>query len=187
MESSWHLPDEIIKEILTPALQVPDEIFSDTGSVSPFATYDESTSALLVVCKSWLRVSTPLLYNVVVLRSKAQAQALARSLCGNKLLGTFIKKLRLEGSFGPSIEKIVNLAPNITDLCLTLNIWSSDSVSGIRRAFPKMNPRRLVICDSNQRHSDNNPGRELCDALLLWIRTWNQESLIGGLAHRAES
>ncbi|KAJ7739235.1 hypothetical protein DFH07DRAFT_965784 [Mycena maculata] len=48
---------------------------------NPFATYEESTSAILVVCKAWLRVSTPLLYRVVT-------------------LGDSSKKLRVEGGFG---------------------------------------------------------------------------------------
>ncbi|KAK7052014.1 hypothetical protein R3P38DRAFT_2502946, partial [Favolaschia claudopus] len=63
-------------EILSPALKVPDDLFSDTSDVSPFATYAPSDSAYLLVCKDWLRVATPLLYSVVVLRSKAQANAL---------------------------------------------------------------------------------------------------------------
>ncbi|KAJ7699467.1 hypothetical protein B0H14DRAFT_3653002 [Mycena olivaceomarginata] len=85
--SDHSLPDEIISEILSPALKVSDEVFSDTSRVSPFSKYSESTSAYLLVCKSWLRVATPLLYNVVILRSKAQAKALSLSLAGNKVLG----------------------------------------------------------------------------------------------------
>ncbi|KAJ7896795.1 hypothetical protein B0H14DRAFT_3124954 [Mycena olivaceomarginata] len=45
--SDHSLPDEIISEILSPALKVSDEIFSDTSEVSPFAKYSESTSAYL--------------------------------------------------------------------------------------------------------------------------------------------
>src|ERR1700761_8680417 len=91
------LPDEIISEILSPALKVADDVFSDTSRVSPFSNYSESTSAYLLVCKSWLRVATPLLYHVVVLRSTAQAKALAGALSMNNALGQFIKKLRVEG------------------------------------------------------------------------------------------
>jgi hypothetical protein len=52
-------------------LKVSDEAFCDTSDVSPFAKYSESTAAYLLVCKSWLRLATPLLYNVVVLWYKA--------------------------------------------------------------------------------------------------------------------
>ena len=99
--ASSQLPDEIIKEILLPALFVPDKLFSNTSMESnPFAGYELSSSTILVVCKSWLRVATPLLYETVVLRSKAQAQALAGVLKNNSPLGHFIKKLRLEGGYG---------------------------------------------------------------------------------------
>ncbi|KAJ7057665.1 hypothetical protein C8F01DRAFT_320403 [Mycena amicta] len=125
------LPDELISEILAPALKVADEVFSDTSEVSPFAAYSESTSAYLIVCKSWLRVATPLLYNVVILRSKGQATALARALSKNKELGRFIKKLRLEGGYGPAMHTILQCSPNITDLYLTLVIWSPDTTEGL--------------------------------------------------------
>ncbi|KAJ7627134.1 hypothetical protein FB45DRAFT_920712 [Roridomyces roridus] len=72
-----HVPDEIIHAILEPILRVPDAAFSCTAvDESPFAARRQSTSTLLLVCKSWLHICTPLLYNVVVLRSTAQAQSL---------------------------------------------------------------------------------------------------------------
>ncbi|KAF8064305.1 hypothetical protein FPV67DRAFT_1672026 [Lyophyllum atratum] len=85
-----NLPDEIIKEILSPVLNVSDDTFRSTAHVSPFSGYNESTSALLVVCKT-----------------------LERALRANNLLGTFIKKLRVEGGFGGSMDHIIQLAPNI--------------------------------------------------------------------------
>ncbi|KAJ7294071.1 hypothetical protein C8J57DRAFT_990355, partial [Mycena rebaudengoi] len=92
--------DHPLSEILSPALKVRDEDFSNTSDSSPFATYTESSSSMLLVYKDWLRVATPLLYHVVVLRSKAQAKALGESLRKNKDLGRFIKKLRVEGGYG---------------------------------------------------------------------------------------
>ncbi|KAJ7651135.1 hypothetical protein FB45DRAFT_732177, partial [Roridomyces roridus] len=114
------LPDEIVSEILSPALKVPDDLFFDTSETSPFANFTPSTSAYLLVCKDWLRVATPLLYSVVVLRSKAQAMALASVLKANPEFGRFIKKLRVEGGYGPSMHAILKSAPNITDLFLSL-------------------------------------------------------------------
>ncbi|KAJ6463528.1 hypothetical protein C8R45DRAFT_841316, partial [Mycena sanguinolenta] len=58
-----------------------------------------SASRYFLVCKSWLRVSTPLLYNVVILRTTAQAETLQVFLETNKGLGLFVKKLRVEGGF----------------------------------------------------------------------------------------
>ncbi|KAJ7716224.1 hypothetical protein DFH07DRAFT_684410, partial [Mycena maculata] len=115
------LPDEIISEILSPALKVSDELFSDASNVSPFADYTPtSTSAYLLVCKDWLRVATPLLYSVVVLRSKAQANALEAVLRDNAEFGRFVKKLRVEGGHGMAMHTILKSAPNITDIFLSL-------------------------------------------------------------------
>ncbi|KAJ7443506.1 hypothetical protein B0H11DRAFT_1696528, partial [Mycena galericulata] len=91
-----------------------------TAEPSPFASFSESSSASLLVSKSWLRVSTPLLYHVVVLRSKAQAGALRTALSRNPVLGRFIKKLRVEGGFGKHMHDILKVASNITDIFLSL-------------------------------------------------------------------
>ncbi|KAJ7154462.1 hypothetical protein C8R46DRAFT_960497, partial [Mycena filopes] len=114
------LPDEIISEILSPALKVPEHLFANLASKSPFAKYSVSSSAALLVCKAWLRVATPLLYNVVVLRSKGQARALHDALRTNRELGRFIKRLRVEGGFANTMQLILEYAPNITDLFLSL-------------------------------------------------------------------
>jgi hypothetical protein len=135
-------------EILSPALTVSDEAFSDTTQNSPFASYSESSSAFLLVSKAWLRVATPLLYHVVVLRSKAQAAALDVALRENPQLGRFIKKLRVEGGYGGAMLKIIQRAPNVTDLVLSINIWSADNVSGLTRGLPLMNPTRVVLFDT---------------------------------------
>ncbi|KAK7048123.1 F-box domain-containing protein [Favolaschia claudopus] len=163
---SVHLPDEIISEILSPALKVPDHEFSDTSSNSPFAgRYCESSSAFLVVCKAWLRVATPLLYHVVVLRSKAQAAALDSALRKNPDLPRFIKKLRIEGGFGAAMLKIIKMATNVTDLFISVNIWSSDNVSGLVRGLPLMDPTRVIMFDTPYHGTRNKNSQSLMDAL----------------------
>ncbi|KAJ7448518.1 hypothetical protein FB451DRAFT_762703, partial [Mycena latifolia] len=102
-----NLPDEILSEILSPALKVSEHRFSDTSPSSPFATYSGSSSAALLVSKARLRVSTPLLNNIVVIRLKAQAGALAATLQGEQNLGRFIKKLQVEGRFGAHMHQIL--------------------------------------------------------------------------------
>ncbi|KAJ7615246.1 hypothetical protein DFH06DRAFT_1343707 [Mycena polygramma] len=134
------LPDEILSEILSPALKVPDHLFSDTSRVSPFAQRLPSTSAYLVVCRDWLRVATPLLYNVVVLRSKSQANALEAVFKHNKEFGRFIKRLRVEGGYGIAMHTILKSAPNITDIFLSLGIHSSDGTQGLCKGLPLINP-----------------------------------------------
>ncbi|KAJ7479976.1 hypothetical protein B0H11DRAFT_2026025 [Mycena galericulata] len=167
------LPDEIISEILSPALKVSDEAFSDTLSTSPFASYSQSTSAYLLVCKAWLRVSTPLLYNVVVVRSRAQARALEAALKSNKDLGAFIKKLRVEGGYGSTMKTILKCSPNITDLVISLAIWSSDSVSGLCQGLDLIDPVRLIIHDVEE-PGNNQQNLRLVQTLIGRIHRWNR-------------
>ncbi|KAJ6606063.1 hypothetical protein DFH09DRAFT_966230 [Mycena vulgaris] len=168
------LPDEIISEILSPALKVSDEVFSDTSKVSPFAGYSESTSAYLLVCKSWLRVATPLLYNVVILRSKAQAKALGQVLSKNKDLGKFIKKLRVEGGYGAPMGVILQSSPHISDLFISFEIWSSDNTGGLCKGLSFINPMRLIIRDLDYKRLENKMAVDLEDALAKAIlQKWN--------------
>ncbi|KAJ6567118.1 hypothetical protein B0H19DRAFT_719198 [Mycena capillaripes] len=170
--SDHSLPDEIISEILSPALKVSDEVFSDTSNVSPFAKYSESTSAYLLVCKSWLRVATPLLYNVVILRSKAQAKALSLALSGNKQLGQFVKKLRVEGGYGPPMHIILRSSPNISDLFISFDIYAGDNTVGLCKGLPLINPTRLIL-----RHSENRENKivtQLVDAAVKSISKWDR-------------
>ncbi|KAJ6516461.1 hypothetical protein C8R45DRAFT_245487 [Mycena sanguinolenta] len=168
------LPDEIISEILSPALKVSDSDFSDTISdVSPFANYSESSSAFLLVGKSWLRVGTPLLYSVVILRSEAQATALSVTLSANKDLGKFIKKLRVEGGYGLPMHIILSCSPNIADLFLTLKIYSSDNTSGLCDGLQLISPTRLILRDLSK-PLKNKMTTQLFDALGRAIPNWER-------------
>ncbi|KAF7296305.1 hypothetical protein HMN09_01100200 [Mycena chlorophos] len=168
------LPDELISEILSPALRVSDEHFTQT-STATFAKYSESTSAYLVVCKSWLRVATPLLYHVVVLRSKAQATALVSALAKNKDLGRFIKKLRVEGGFGQPMQTILQSAPNLTDLFLSLIIWSPDTTDGLCKGLKSVNPRTLIVHDVTDygRAPKTKARANLVDTIVKIIPKWS--------------
>jgi hypothetical protein len=166
------LPDEIISEILSPALKVSDEVFSDTSDVSPFANYSESTSAYLLVCKSWLRVATPLLYNVVILRSKAQAKALSLTLSANKQLGQFVKKLRVEGGYGPPMSIILDYSPNISDIFVSLDIYAADNTSGLCKGLSLINPTRLILRENKR--LENKMVSQLIDALKESMSKWDR-------------
>ncbi|KAJ7052213.1 hypothetical protein C8F01DRAFT_1033394, partial [Mycena amicta] len=170
------LPDEIISEILSPALKVPDEAFSNISSAT-FASYTESSSAYLVVCKSWLRVATPLLYNVVILRSKAQAKALSNALSNaskkHQDLGRFIRKLRVEGGYGAAMHVILKLSPNVIDLFLSLDIWSPDTTDGLCKGLKLISPTRLILRDVQHRGPNNKMVVSLANALVEAIPKWN--------------
>jgi DNA mismatch repair ATPase MutS len=134
-------------------------------------TFSESSSAFLVVSKAWLRVATPLLYNVVVIRSKAQAQALAATLNANPDLGRFIKKLRVEGGFAISMLKILQSSPNITDIFLSLSVAPSDNACGLCRGLPLIDPVRVII-DNYTWNGVNKPTSKLIDTLEKCFVTW---------------
>ncbi|KAJ7294077.1 hypothetical protein C8J57DRAFT_1043550 [Mycena rebaudengoi] len=168
--SEHRLPDEILSEILTPALKVCDEDFSNTTDLSPFATYSESSSAMLLVCKDWLRVATPLLYHVVVLRSKAQAKALGDALSKNKDLGRFIKKIRVEGGYGTPMYTILASSPNLTDLFLSFDVFASDSTAALCKGLTLINPTRLIMHDSHPKQ--NKMVEALVDELTRLIPKW---------------
>jgi hypothetical protein len=168
------LPDEIVSEILTLFLKVPEELFSETRSgSSPFVSFSESSSAALVVCKTWLRCATPLLYKTVILRSKAQAQALAAALRKNAELGKFIKMLRVEGGFGSSMGTILKSAPNITDIVISLIIRSADNTSGLAAGLNSINPIRLIISDEVADFPRNKPLTQLAASIEVSAQQWS--------------
>jgi hypothetical protein len=167
-------PDELLHEILSPVLSVPDDKFSSTNERSPFSISNltGSSATMLLVCKRWLRVAYPLLYHTVVIRSSGQAHALADSLNANLTLGRHVKKLRLEGGYGAALHKILTLASNITVLYLSLNIWSDDSVSGLCRSLTAINPSRVFLQDSSYHPKVNAKARQLllklCECIPVW-------------------
>ncbi|KAJ7142137.1 hypothetical protein C8R43DRAFT_1016426 [Mycena crocata] len=172
------LPDEIISEILCPALKVSDEVFSDISEKSPFAVISESSSAYLVVCKAWLRVGTPLLYNVVILRSTAQAKALGQALSKNKVLGQFIKKLRVEGGYGASMRTILQCSPNISDLFLSFQIWATENTAGLCKGLQLVNPTHIILQDAmfESQQTTNKMVSTLVDAVVAAIPKWDRLS-----------
>ncbi|KAJ7472902.1 hypothetical protein B0H11DRAFT_1344430 [Mycena galericulata] len=166
------LPGEMISEILSPVLEVPEHKFSDLSPTSPFAKYSVSSSALLLVCKAWLRVATPLLYHVVILRSRAQARALHDALQKNKDLGRFVKKLRVEGGFGRFMQHVLHSSPNITDLFISLQIHESDSTSGFAAALPSINPTRVIIFDDHENRLKDKGVLQLMSSLSGCVNNW---------------
>ncbi|KAF8193913.1 hypothetical protein K438DRAFT_1674476 [Mycena galopus ATCC 62051] len=170
------VPDEIVSEILTPLLTHSDDVFRDQAQ-KPLLDPDHSASRYLLVSKSWLRVSTPLLYNVVILRTTAQAKALHAVLETNKGFGLFIQKLRVEGGFGNAMHAILESAPNITDLYLTLFIGGFDNVGGLCSGLTLINPRRVIVvdaCDSLPVPKKNQKVTRLLEALVRLIPKWDK-------------
>ncbi|KAF7318446.1 hypothetical protein HMN09_00353800 [Mycena chlorophos] len=168
------LPDELISAILSPALHVPDDAFAASSSASsaPFARFCESTSAYLLVCKAWLRVATPLLYGVVILRSRAQAKALAKALRRDPQLGGWVRKLRVEGGYGTAMQGILANTPNVEHLFLTLNVFAGDNTEGLCAALDCISPTKLILEDDESK--TNFAALELHRALVKIAPQWNR-------------
>jgi len=167
-----NLPNELLREILLHVFDVPNEMFRDVSGISPFWRPSHvSTSFILGVCKRWMNVATPLLYHVVILRSKAQVYALERTLRKKKWLGSYIKSLRVEGGYGAAMRTIITSAPNIVQLCLSLSIRSSDSVKGLCSSLSLINPSCLVIPAAPEARS-NAPLMRLLTKLNVCFRSW---------------
>lgn len=171
-----NLPDELISEILSPLLKHSDAAFSER-SEKALLQPGYSSSTYLLVCKSWLRVSTPLLYNVVILRTTAQAAALAKVLEAHPEIGVFIKKLRVEGGFGNAMHTILERSSNITDLFLSLLIYGTDSVKELCSGLALINPKRVILFDAadprKEKPKKNKQVTQLLDALCLAVTKWN--------------
>ncbi|KZV95381.1 hypothetical protein EXIGLDRAFT_834366 [Exidia glandulosa HHB12029] len=168
------LADELLKEILSPPLLVPDELFADTGAVSPFSKATYSAADVLLVCKRWMRVATPALYATVVIRSLAQAQALAFALKRNPDFGRYIKKLRLEGAFGQHLAVLATAAPNITDLCFSLALYADSNVKGLVKLLGAVSPERAILTTAPAKIIKNKGHAEVLSTLCSSIPRWSR-------------
>ncbi|KAJ6557208.1 hypothetical protein DFH09DRAFT_540087 [Mycena vulgaris] len=68
--------------------------------------------------------------------------------------------------------KIIKSAPNVTDLFVSLNVWSADNVSGLCRGLPLMDPTRFVLYDSQYRGILNKNSQLLLDTVSQCIKQW---------------
>ena len=169
-----NLPNELLREILFPLFDIPDDMMRDVSTPSPFARPSHlSIATILTVCKSWMDVAIPLLYRVVILRSKAQAFALEHVLREHKERGVYIMKLRVEGGYGAAMRTIITSTSNITDLCISLDVRSSDSVTGLCGTLSLINPCCLVVLESSEQRS-NKPLRELAAKLNVCLIAWTR-------------
>ncbi|KAH7106601.1 hypothetical protein BKA62DRAFT_826103 [Auriculariales sp. MPI-PUGE-AT-0066] len=168
------LADELLKDILSPPLLVPDDMFANRDAVSPFSKVDRSAADVLLVCKRWMRVGTPALYHTVVLRSMAQARALASALRRCPDFGTYIRRLRVEGSYGEYIWQAVKTAPHITELCLSLTVYSDVKVDGMVKSIAMLNPTRVILTVSPEKKIKNKNQDALIAALCKGITKWSR-------------
>ncbi|EJD39095.1 hypothetical protein AURDEDRAFT_187546 [Auricularia subglabra TFB-10046 SS5] len=168
------LADELLKMIITPPLLVPDELFADGGDLSPFSKATFSASEVLLVCKRFMRIATPVLYETVIIRSKAQALALQAALTRNPEFGQFVRKLRLEGAYGRELAKVIPTMPYVTDFCFTLGVFVDESLAGLTAAFNTFEPTRVILTLLDARRGSNSLHRSLVVKLCAAIHKWTK-------------
>ncbi|EKM49730.1 uncharacterized protein PHACADRAFT_33292 [Phanerochaete carnosa HHB-10118-sp] len=142
------LPEEIIREILSHNIQISHVDFchfyyDDWGH--PMSPPTSRCSSLLLVSKRWLRIGTPLLYECVRLSEPDHTTAVSSLLRTHPHVGLAVRCLRLEGGLGKDLVHIAKLSPKLHSIYLSLIIKSTDSITGLKEAFPLFRPANLYI------------------------------------------
>ncbi|KAG6328288.1 hypothetical protein ID866_10802 [Astraeus odoratus] len=104
-----------------------------------------SAVTIPLVCRRWLNVCTPLIYEAVLLRTRQQVRCLARTLVSDYTLGRNIRRLKIEGGMGVPVNKILHFTPNVTHLLVELVGDREDSTLGLRLGLESINPERVTL------------------------------------------
>ncbi|KAI5896336.1 uncharacterized protein SCHCODRAFT_02745340 [Schizophyllum commune H4-8] len=189
MQRFQAFPEELIREVLCYVIDVPTdaEFFSSNGKREEYYSNkparwreplelraaERRPPALLLVCKDWQRICTPILYRTAIIRSKGQADALTITITRVRPeLAGCVKRLRLKGAIGMEILGLLNATPRLTHLALVLHIFSKESVSYLCRGLrlDHINPTMLLLADSPK---GSTKGRaKLMNTLTQTIPTW---------------
>jgi len=166
------LADEVLQSILAPPLRVPNSMFEDVGPVSPFSKVEQSASDVLLVCKRWMRVATPIIYHTVIIRTTAQAAALNAALMRNPEFGRHVRRFRLERPYPAHITKaVVRTMPNIVDLCIPIGVLAADKPNDVYELLSNCQPQHLLLVNYRPNHTNstfNKLASKICAALSSW-------------------
>lgn len=187
------LPEELLREILAYDLVMSPDIFAGpyfsagrNGQLTLLETMSKKTSPsnsqrsqpvdILLVCKQFLRVATPLLYEAITIRCASQMQSLAAALHVSPELGKLIKRLSATDGFGAEFLRVTTCTPNLHTVGLTIDIGSSRSVKGLITALPSLNPKCFLFM--SRYYPENRNVETVRDALERAIPRWH--SLVRG-------
>lgn len=185
MKSFSDIPDEILHDILAHIFWVDEDVFACPTPVSSRATDDDSDTreieydnnvpraAVPLVCKRWLNVSTPLLYETIFLRTRPQVHCLARTLLNDYTLGQNIRKLRIGCGLGVPMNKILRFAPNITHLVIELVAEKEEHIIGLGAGLQAINPSKVVLIQRSMPWYNRRTlplVTELCHHIPKWTR-----------------
>ncbi|KAF8599054.1 hypothetical protein BDV93DRAFT_498113 [Ceratobasidium sp. AG-I] len=155
--------------------RIDDETFADISPRSHSLFPDRSTGiSVALVCKSWCRVATPLLYETVIVHSSIQARTLWATLRKTPALGMHIKRIRLHRGLGKPVGHALSYCLFIDEIFISLVLDSKDNVSGLCAALPLLSPKRVILHDPEANYSTNQSisklSRALCQSMLTWTR-----------------
>ena len=134
------LPEEILKAVSSLALHVPDHRFRDTSRNPPLARVDASSSVVLLVCKRWLRIATPVLYDTVIVCSTAQAQALVNALLQEPQFARLVKRIRLEINCPPALANIAKWFSALEEVAVAASMGYDARLNNMHKFLRSVNP-----------------------------------------------
>ncbi|GJE91886.1 hypothetical protein PsYK624_080370 [Phanerochaete sordida] len=180
MGAIHRLPEELVHDVLSYALHIPlDDFFlvdteTDDAETKPrLRTASPPPSAFLLVSKQWHRIGLPLLYASLALSSSGALHAVAAAVTADPRLGRAIRAVRLRGAYGPALYTILRAAPQLRALSIATTAAAEDSLAGLRRAVPALDPRVLCVYSPLGGRGGWNAKRCQLDALLQSaVRTW---------------
>ncbi|KAJ7884644.1 hypothetical protein B0H14DRAFT_2296964, partial [Mycena olivaceomarginata] len=138
------VPLEILDNILDLAGTIPEEFVFNVASTYPVPR-DSTARFCVLVCRDWYRAGKHLLYRTVFLDTKKQAEALSAAIQQDHRSGRYIKTLVLAHGLGRSMKDILLAAEHLETLSIWLNLEKGDSITGLLRGLPHINPRQLLI------------------------------------------
>ncbi|TRM56919.1 hypothetical protein BD626DRAFT_516836 [Schizophyllum amplum] len=158
------LPEELIRDVLVDVLDIPTdpEFFKLDGDRRSHSAlrwgnqnvelraFERRPPALLLVCKDWQRICTPLLYRTAIIRSRGQAESLIAAIAKRPDLAVRVKRLRLEGSFGMEAFRLLKATTHLTHLALVLHVYANEGISTMVRGLQldHISPIVLVLADT---------------------------------------
>ena len=161
------LPEELLHQIMAMCHSVDYDVFAHR-SPEQLLAHRKETARLLLVCHRWRRVATPLRYETAIVTSQAEASVLASILSLGRV-GSYVKKLRIEGGFDRVLRTILSKVPRLVYLFISLDIPSEAKVAGLCAGLKLVNPQYLVLRD--RRILGNKRVRYVVDTLITCMKT----------------
>ncbi|KAI0700094.1 hypothetical protein BC835DRAFT_480454 [Cytidiella melzeri] len=173
-------PEEILCDILKHAFHVSivDNFIEDRSLYKPRL---HRPSHLLLVCKQWLRIATPFLYETVEVSSEKEMEKLGAVLRSHSALGRMIRHLRLNGGYGQHLYPLAKLAPKVRVLGVYVSVQSKESNARLVRALACWKPTELYLHGlsySLDRHGERNNKNSTTKVVLDCVRTSKSLKLV---------